>query len=107
MDEKIDDQRYDKLLRNISSALRLAKLREEMAMFFISHNINSLLTDNHNWHSIMKRILYDLVDRPLLLPEIPNKPRIRLNRHQRKGKEIYDYRSEEHTSELQSRGHLV
>lgn len=80
--------RYDKVAEDISVAFGMGKLKRDLFEFFSKYNIDPVLLDDKNWDRFLIGVLHDLSERPIRIPELPDKPVKRLNSTQKQAKRV-------------------
>lgn len=85
------DGRYDKVIKEVSVAFGMGRLKRELYNFFSDFDINPILVNDKNWDRFLIGILYDLSERPIRFPEIPDKPDRKLSSTQKKAKKTLAY----------------
>ncbi|MBM4867552.1 hypothetical protein HYO49_13485 [Vibrio parahaemolyticus] len=86
-----ESDHFDKLIVKVSNAIEVGRLQQDMRMFFKDFNVNPIFVNDKNWHNTIVCILNDLSERPLRIPELPNKPSKKLTNQQKHAKRVNEY----------------
>jgi len=86
-----DNGRYDKVVRDVSVAFGMGRLKHELHDFFTDHDIDPVMVNDENWERFRIGVLYDLSERPIQIPEVPDKANKNLSSTQKKAKIVRAY----------------
>ncbi|MBR9905134.1 MAG: hypothetical protein GYB15_15640 [Gammaproteobacteria bacterium] len=86
-----DEGRYDKVVRDVSVAFGMGRLKRQLHKFFADYDINPVLVDDKNWDRFLIGVLYDLSERPIRIPDVPEKANNKLSSTQKKAKVVRSY----------------
>lgn len=85
------DGRYEKVAQDISIAFGMGRLKRQLHEFFADHDISPVLVNDNNWDRFLIGVLYDLSERPIRVPDIPNRANSKLSTTQKKAKRVRSY----------------